>query len=140
MHSDPRGYADAVTAAPQPPGPHPSRSTPFVLVPGLGLGAESWRPTVCALREAGTVDVARTTTALAPGYGRRAGLDHSLAPADLATRLLDRLPGPCVVVAARGQVARHRPPRVPAPGAGTAAAGPAHRPAQHGAGQGPGPP
>jgi pimeloyl-ACP methyl ester carboxylesterase len=96
--------------------PRSSRSAPFVLVPGLGLGAESWQPTVRALHEAGIVDVARTTTALVPGYGRPAGPDDSLAPAELASRMLDRsAPGPCVLVAlsAGCQVAAHLALRAP---------------------------
>lgn len=85
-------------------------------MPGLGLGSESWAPTVRALHEAGAVDAARTTTALLPGYGRPASRGQSLAPADLAGRLLDQLgSAPVVLVAlsAGCQVAAHAALREP---------------------------
>lgn len=96
------GYAGPVSAPPQPPR--------LVLVPGLGLGSESWAPTLRALHGVGIVDPCRTTTALLPGYGRPAARGHSLAPADLAAGLLDQVAsGPVVLVAlsAGCQVAAH---------------------------------
>jgi pimeloyl-ACP methyl ester carboxylesterase len=98
-----------VTIAPQSPRKSPAR-TDVVLVPGLGLRAESWAPTVQALHEAGVVDPARTTTALLRGYGRPALRGDPLTPADLASHLLDQVgSGPVVLMAlsAGCQVAAH---------------------------------
>jgi pimeloyl-ACP methyl ester carboxylesterase len=90
----------------------------LVAVPGLGLGAAAWAPTLDAVRgPAGgrlVGDVARL-----PGYGLRAEPGTSLDPAELARRLLDRLapPGPvlllghsasCQVVAHAAVLAPHR--------------------------------
>jgi pimeloyl-ACP methyl ester carboxylesterase len=63
-------------------------SRPLLLVPGLGLDGQAWRPTVEA------VSPSRTATVITlPGYGLRAHRDQDLRPASLAEQLLDRLRG-----------------------------------------------
>jgi pimeloyl-ACP methyl ester carboxylesterase len=88
------------------------------LVPGLGLDAAAWRPTVRSLPLAWRHDL---DVALLPGYGERASRRTDLRPAALAELLLDRWCPPdatvvlaghsasCQVVAA---AARRRPDRV----------------------------
>lgn len=78
----------------------------LVALPGLGLGADAWRPTLRALRHAPVrVD-------LLPGYGRPAERGSDLGPRSVATRVVDGLPddGSRVVVlghSASCQVAAH---------------------------------
>lgn len=59
---------------------------PLVLVPGVGLGPEAWRPTVAALG----ADRASTVVTL-PGYGVRAEPDDDLSPTALAGRVVTEL-------------------------------------------------
>src|SRR5688500_2096953 len=96
-------------------------SSPAIrLVPGLGLDAAAWRPTVESLPATWRRDLA---VALLPGYGERAARRADLRPAALAEILLDRWFPPtgavvlvghsasCQVVA---EAARRRPDRVAA--------------------------
>lgn len=66
------------------------RAMRVLMVPGLGLGTESWTPLLDSLEESGRLDGALTTTALVSGYGHPRGLDDSLAPDVLARGILDR--------------------------------------------------
>jgi pimeloyl-ACP methyl ester carboxylesterase len=60
-----------------------------VLVPGLGLGAAGWWPTVDALDARGA-DLGGTAVAELPGYGLRRDAGRDLAPSALAGVLVDR--------------------------------------------------
>lgn len=59
----------------------------IVLVPGLGLDAEAWQPTIRGLLGRG-VDAARIAVTLLPGYGQRLTTSEPASPEDLARRLL----------------------------------------------------
>ncbi len=59
-----------------------------VLLPGLGLGAEAWAPTVAALAEHGVP----AWVLRLPGYGLPAGPETDLRPAALGRRLAAALP------------------------------------------------
>lgn len=84
---------------------------PVLLVPGLGLGAESWAPMREALHRAGTPDRELTTTALVPGYGRPGRRGVSLAPDVLAGQVLAQAPSGAaflvVALSAGCQLAAH---------------------------------
>lgn len=71
-------------------------------VPGLGLGAESWRPTLAALGAEGEVH-------LLPGYGIPLRTPDPPAPEELARELVDRLVVPTIVLghSASCQVVAH---------------------------------
>jgi pimeloyl-ACP methyl ester carboxylesterase len=71
--------------------PEASDPVSAVLVPGLGLGPESWGPTVTALRRAGTLDGGLVRTVLLPGYGEPDRRRSPLAPDVLARTVVDRL-------------------------------------------------
>jgi pimeloyl-ACP methyl ester carboxylesterase len=60
-----------------------------VLVPGLGLGAPGWGPTVAAFVRHGTA-LGRTAVVELPGYGLPADADRDLTPSALAGVLVDR--------------------------------------------------
>jgi pimeloyl-ACP methyl ester carboxylesterase len=64
------------------------------MVPGLGLGAEAWMPTIRALMGYG-VGVSRTSVALLPGYGEPLRAGDPVDPLGSARRLMEtsRLPG-----------------------------------------------
>lgn len=63
-----------------------------IMVPGLGLGAESWQPTLAAL------GVGADAVRLLPGYGRPVGATDPTDPAGLAALLVEALPsGPVVL-------------------------------------------
>jgi pimeloyl-ACP methyl ester carboxylesterase len=88
------------------------------LVPGLGLDAAAWRPTVRSLPAGWRRDL---DVALLPGYGERAPRRADLRPAALAELLLDRWcpPDTAVVLAGHSascqvvaEAARRRPDRV----------------------------
>jgi pimeloyl-ACP methyl ester carboxylesterase len=64
---------------------------PLVLVPGLGLDAESWSPTVRALHRSGTVDGDSARTVLLPGYGQPGRARQRLSPEVLARAVIDQL-------------------------------------------------
>jgi pimeloyl-ACP methyl ester carboxylesterase len=66
-----------------------SASPTWLIVPGLGLGASSWAPTIDALGSLG-LEPAATTVATLPGYGVRAGRHEDLSPAALARSLLEQ--------------------------------------------------
>jgi pimeloyl-ACP methyl ester carboxylesterase len=66
-------------------------TAPVVLVPGIGLGPESYAPTVRHLQAAYEV-------VTLPGYGVKAAQDDDLRIEALATRLLERLPAQAVLV------------------------------------------
>lgn len=80
----------------------------LLLLPGLGLGAEAWEPTVRQVRPAAFSDVSVLPL---PGYGMPAGRGEDLAPATLAGVVSDRLrgAGPTVLAghSASCQVAAH---------------------------------
>ena len=59
---------------------------PLVLVPGVGLGPEAWRPTVAALGAGQS-----STVVPLPGYGVRAEPDQDLSPTALAGRVITAL-------------------------------------------------
>lgn len=69
----------------------PTRVLPVILVPGLGLGAESWSPTLRALYETGTRDQALTRVVLLPGYGQPNPGREPLSPEALARIVVDEL-------------------------------------------------
>jgi pimeloyl-ACP methyl ester carboxylesterase len=75
---------------------------PLAIVPGLGLGPESWRATVAALGTQATVHVL-------PGYGVPLDPGPAPTPARLAERLVGRLTGPVTLVghSASCQVVAH---------------------------------
>lgn len=84
----------------------------LLLVPGLGLGPEAWRPTLTYIRD----PVAEVVTL--PGYGVRADATDDLRPAALAERLRHVLrgrPEPAVLVghSASCQVVVHAACAVP---------------------------
>ena len=74
----------------------------LAIVPGLGLGPESWRPTLSALGEEAAVHVL-------PGYGVPLDPGPPPSPAELAGRVLGRLAGPTTLVghSASCQVVAH---------------------------------
>jgi pimeloyl-ACP methyl ester carboxylesterase len=69
----------------------PTGAVPLVAVPGLGLGPESWRPT---LDRIGT----HTAVRLLPGYGVPTGPGRAPSPAELGADLLGRVAEPCVLL------------------------------------------
>ncbi len=73
--------------------------TDLVLVPGLGLDARAWQPTVEALRARG-VDPARVRVARVPGHGLPAPSGADLGPRATARRLLETALGDGPVVLA----------------------------------------
>jgi pimeloyl-ACP methyl ester carboxylesterase len=88
------------------------------LVPGLGLDAAAWRPTLRSLPAGWCPDL---NVALLPGYGERARRRADLRPAALAELLLDRWCPPDTAVVLVGhsascqivaEAARRRPDRV----------------------------
>jgi pimeloyl-ACP methyl ester carboxylesterase len=91
----------------------------MLMVPGVGLGAEAWLPTVEALGNTGQLNPVLMRTVPLPGYGLPASAREPLAPSALAGRLVDQMPeGPvllmghsagCQVVA---NAARQAPDRV----------------------------
>ena len=88
-----------------------SRALPVILVPGLGLGAESWSPTVRALHRSGTLDRALVRTVTLPGYGRPGRNRRLMAPEALARAVVEELhPGSAALLvglSAGCQVAAH---------------------------------
>lgn len=72
------------------PAPIARRNTSLVFVPGLGLGAEAWQPTIAALDVRGDAPTSLTVNLL-PGYGLPAGRSHDLRPATLARLVVARL-------------------------------------------------
>src|SRR3712207_1001991 len=63
----------------------------LLLLPGVGLDAEAWEPTVRHLRQRSAFR--GITVLLLPGYGMLAGRDDDLAPATLARAVSERLGG-----------------------------------------------
>jgi pimeloyl-ACP methyl ester carboxylesterase len=59
----------------------------FLMVPGLGLGAEAWAPTIRGLERQG-VDATRMTVSLLPGYGEPLRSGDPMDPRGAARRLL----------------------------------------------------
>ena len=84
----------------------------LLLLPGLGLGPEAWRPTVTALPP-----MTRAAVLPLPGYGLRASHDTDLAPRTLADVVVARLHehGPAVLAghSASCQVAVHAAAKAP---------------------------
>jgi pimeloyl-ACP methyl ester carboxylesterase len=64
--------------------------TACVFVPGLGLGAEAWQPTLNALGARGYAGSALEVVLL-PGFGTEAGREADLRPTSLASLLVDGL-------------------------------------------------
>jgi pimeloyl-ACP methyl ester carboxylesterase len=97
----------------------------LVLVPGLGLGAAAWAPTLRRLGSPGSHDVVEL-----PGFGRRPGGVRAAVPGPVAAagELLDRLPGggPFVLAghSASCQVVAHAAARRPDLVAGLVLVGP----------------
>jgi pimeloyl-ACP methyl ester carboxylesterase len=104
------------------------RDRRVLLVPGLGLGAESWSPTVRALHGMGMLQRQHTTTALLEGYGLPGRRGGSLAPDVLARRVVHHMPpGPPAVVVALSagcQVGAHVALQAPERVAGLVLVGP----------------
>ena len=91
--------------------PETSCALPVVLVPGLGLGRESWSPMVRALHRSGTLDRGLVRTVLLPGYGRPGRNRTGMAPRVLARAVVAELghgaPALLVGLSAGCQVAAH---------------------------------
>lgn len=104
------------------------RTLPALLVPGLGLGEESWVPMMRTLLKAEVLDAATTTTALLKGYGLPRGHGESLAPDALARDVVDQMaPAPAallIALSASCQVAAHVALQVPERVAGLVLIGP----------------
>ena len=85
----------------------------LLTLPGLGLGPESWQPTVDHLTPSGRLTGGGTAhVRVSPGYGEPARVGDDLAPAALAARVLASLPadaGRLVVLghSAGAQLAAH---------------------------------
>src|SRR3954468_13091618 len=98
----------------------------LLLLPGLGLGAEAWEPTVRHLHASSAFR--RITVLPLPGYGMPAGRRDDLAPATLAGAVSDPLSGvaPTLVAGHSGscQVAAHAAARADGTVCGLALVGP----------------
>jgi pimeloyl-ACP methyl ester carboxylesterase len=68
-----------------------SQALPVLLVPGLGLGEESWSPTVRALQGGGALHCSTTQIVLLPGYGLPDRERLNLAPQVLARTVVHDL-------------------------------------------------
>jgi pimeloyl-ACP methyl ester carboxylesterase len=62
----------------------------LLFVPGLGLAAQAWRPTIAALDVRGHASTSSIVNPL-PGFGLPAGRSHDLRPASLASLIVSRL-------------------------------------------------
>src|SRR5215210_1682758 len=85
-----------------------SESAAILAIPGLGLGARAWAPTLDALAGAPRTTAARVL----PGYGEPAPRGRTLAPERLAATLSSRMQetsGPVVIFghSASCQIAAH---------------------------------
>jgi pimeloyl-ACP methyl ester carboxylesterase len=98
----------------------------LLLLPGLGLGAEAWEPTVRHLQRRDASP--RAMVLPLPGYGLPAGPDDDLAPTTLAGAVSDRIAGagPTVLAghSASCQVAAHAAARAGGRVCGLALVGP----------------
>jgi pimeloyl-ACP methyl ester carboxylesterase len=106
----------------------------LLLLPGLGLGAEAWEPTI---RHVSLTTAFRHVTVLPlPGYGMPARRGDDLAPSTLARVVVDRLAGagPTVLAghSASCQVAAHAAARVGRTVHGLALVGPTTDPRARG--------
>jgi len=108
--------------------PLTSCALPVVLVPGLGLGRESWSPTVRALLRSGTLDRGLVRTVLLPGYGLPGRSRRALTPPVLARAVVVDLdhgaPALLVGLSAGCQVAAHVALQAPDRVAGLVLVGP----------------
>ena len=98
----------------------------LLLLPGLGLGAEAWEPTVRHLHASSAFR--RITVLPLPGYGMPARRHDDLAPATLAQAVSDHLEGGGLTVlaghSASCQVAAHAAARADGSVCGLALVGP----------------
>jgi pimeloyl-ACP methyl ester carboxylesterase len=108
--------------------PETSCTLPVVLVPGLGLGRESWSPTVRALHRSGTLDRGLVRTVLLPGYGRpgrnRAGMSPRVLARAVVAELGHGAPALLVGLSAGCQVVAHVALQAPDRVAGLVLVGP----------------
>lgn len=81
-------HGDAQTEATTPNTLSQGAPADFLMVPGLGLGAEVWDPTIRALVQAG-MDPHRIGAATLPGYGEPVRSGHPLDPRGAALRLIE---------------------------------------------------